>query len=98
MHVEGHDEIVLGDGWEAAACLPDTHTDATALGRLTWLPARVPGTAAGVLREAGRWRPGDPTDFDAEDWWWRTSFDAQPVTAGEEAWLCLDGVATVAEI
>ena len=100
VRVEGHDEIALGDGWEAAACPPDTHTDATVLDGLTWLPARVPGTAAGALRDAGRWRPGDPCDLDldAEDWWWRTSFDAQPVAAGEEMRLCLDGIATVAEV
>ena len=100
VRVEGHDEIVLGDGWQAAACQPDTHTDATALDGLTWLPARVPGTAAGALHDAGRWRPGDPCDLDldAQDWWWRTSFDAQSVAAGEEVHLCLDGIATVAEV
>jgi len=100
VRVEGHDEIVLGDGWEVAACPPDTHADATVLDGLAWLPARVSGTAAGALRDAGRWRPGDPCDLDldAEDWWWRTSFDAQPVSAGEEVRLCLDGIATVAEV
>ena len=100
VRVEGHDEIVLGDGWQAAACQPDAHTDATALDGLTWLPARVPGTAAGALHDAGRWRPGDPCDLDldAQDWWWRTSFDAQSVAAGEEVHLCLDGIATVAEV
>ena len=100
VRVEGHDEIVLGEGWEAAACPPDTHTDATALDGLTWLPARVPGTAAGALRDAGRRHPGDLSDLDldAEDWWWRTSFDTQPVAAGEEVCLCLDGIATVAEV
>ncbi len=100
VRVEGHDEIVLGEGWEAAACPPNTHTDATALDGLTWLPARVPGTAAGALRDAGRRRPGDLSDLDldAEDWWWRTSFDTQPVAAGEEVCLCLDGIATVAEV
>ena len=98
VRVEGHDEIVLDDGWSAAACPPEAHTDATALDGLEWLPARVPGTAAGTLRDAGRWRPGDPSDLDAEDWWWHTSFDAQPVTAGEEVCLCLDGIATVAEV
>jgi beta-mannosidase len=98
VRVEGHDELVLGDGWVLAACRPDADADPHALGELAWLPARVPGTAAGALRDAGRWRPGDPTDFDAEDWWWRTSFDAQPVAAGEEVRLCLDGIATVAEV
>lgn len=100
VRVEGHKEIVLSEGWGAASCPPDAHTDATALDGLEWLPACVPGTAAGVLRDAGRWRPGDLSDLDldAEDWWWRTSFDAQPVAAGEEVRLCLDGIATVAEV
>jgi beta-mannosidase len=100
VRVEGHDEIVLGDGWEAATCPPDAHSDVTALDGLVWLPARAPGTAARVLHEAGRWRPGDPCDLDldAEDWWWRTSFDAQPIAASEDVRLCLDGIATVAEV
>lgn len=100
VRVEGHEEIVLSEGWEAASCPPDTHTDATALDGLEWLPAHVPGTAAGALRDVGRRRPGDLSDLDldAEDWWWRTSFDAQPVAAGEEVRLCLDGIATVAEV
>ena len=33
-----------------------------------------------------------------EDWWFRTSFDAEPATPGEEVVLCLDGIATVAEV
>jgi beta-mannosidase len=98
VRVEGHDEIVLGDGWEAAACPPDTRSDATALDGLAWLPARVPGTAAGALRDAGHWSPGDPSDLDAEDWWFHASFDTEPVAAGEEVRLCLDGIATVAEV
>src|SRR5271167_4786608 len=76
VRVEGHDELVLGDGWEAAWCRPEAHTNPAALDELAWLPARVPGTAAAVLRDAGHGRPGDPSDLDAEDWWFRTSFDA----------------------
>jgi beta-mannosidase len=101
VRVEGHDELVLGDGWEAARRRPEAHADPAALDELAWLPARVPGTAAAVLRDAGHGRPGDPGDpgdLDAEDWWFRTSFDAQPVAADEEVRLCLDGIATVAEV
>ena len=68
------------------------------LGGLEWMPARVPGTAAGALCDAGLWRLGEPYDFDAQDWWFRTEFDAEPVAAGEEVYLCLDGIATVAEV
>jgi beta-mannosidase len=96
--VEGHDELALEDGWEAADCPPDAYTDPSALGRLEWLPARVPGTAAAVLHAAGRWRPGDHSDLDARDWWFRTRFHAPPVSAGEEVALELGGVATIAEV
>jgi beta-mannosidase len=65
---------------------------------LDWIPARVPGTAAGALRDAGRWQPGEPRDLDGEEWWFRTSFDARPLAPGEEAVLHLDGIATVAEV
>ena len=42
---------------------------------------------------------GEPCDFDAEDWWFRTSFEAEPALApGEQVRLCLDGIATVAEV
>lgn len=98
VRVEGHDELVLGNGWEAAACEPDAHTDTAALGELAWLPAHVPGTAATALRNAGEWRAGDARDFDAEDWWFRTRFLAQPLGEGEEVVLALDGLATVAEV
>jgi beta-mannosidase len=74
------------------------HADAASLERLRWLPCRVPGTAAGALRDAGLWQPGDPHDFDAEDWWFRTSFVAEPTAAGEELRLRLDGIATVADV
>jgi beta-mannosidase len=96
--VEGHDELVLSDGWEVAACRPDSHLDAGTLDELTWLPAQVPGTAAGALRDAGRWRAGDTRDFDVEDWWFRTRFHATAPVEGEEVALELDGIATVAEV
>lgn len=57
-----------------------------------WLPAAVPGTAAGALRDAGL--PIEGRDLDAEDWWFRSAFDAEP-----GAWtLELGGLATLAEV
>lgn len=96
--VEGHEEFPLDDGWEAAACDPDARADPEMLEDLAWMPARVPGTAAAVLRDAGRWRPGDRSDFDAEDWWFRTRFRAPQAAAEDEIALELDGIATVAEV
>jgi beta-mannosidase len=75
---------LAGAGWECAAGVEPAE----------WIPAEVPGTAAGALRDAGRWDVEDARDFDAEDWWFRTTFDAEP-----GGWtLCLDGLATIAEV
>jgi beta-mannosidase len=52
-----------------------------------WVPARVPGTAAAAFGP-------DAADFDAEDWWFRTRFGAEP----GEATLRFGGIATVAEV
>ena len=96
--VQGHEVRRLSDEWEAAATAPGECPSATALQALSWRPAAVPGTAAAALRCAGVWKLGEPYDFDAEDWWFRTSFDGAPADADEEVMLCLGGIATVAEV
>ncbi len=96
--VDGHERRELSAGWQAAPSPADTHVDPTGIDALNWCPARIPGTAAAALHDAGLWRAGDRYDFDAEDWWFRTSFDAQPPATGETVHLCLDGIATVAEV
>jgi beta-mannosidase len=99
IHVDDHARQELDAGWSAASCAPDacaTPAEAEAAG-LDWIPATVPGTAAGALRDAGAWDFADGRDFDAEDWWFRTEFEAAPAAAGELVLLRLDGVATVHE-
>jgi len=96
--MDGHELRELSAGWQAARSPADLHVGATGIDALSWTPARVPGTAAAVLHDAGLWRAGDRYDFDAEDWWFRTSFDTQPVAQGEEVRLCMDGIATVADV
>jgi beta-mannosidase len=88
----------LSTGWEAAGTAPDACAGPGELDRLDWLPAQVPGTAASALRAAGRWERGDSRDFDAEDWWFRTRFDAACAVEGEELTLGIDGIATVADV
>ncbi len=96
--VAGHQRTVIEDGWHAATAQPDSVRDPGALGGLSWVAARVPGTAAGALRDAGLWAHGDPRDLDSEDWWFRTRFAATPARSGEEVVLGLEGIATVAEV
>ncbi len=95
---DGLEVTRLSSGWEAAATPPDSCKSPAELEALSWWPARMPGTAASVLADAGLWRPGEPYDFDAEDWWFRTRFAAEHATHGEQVVLRLDGIATVAEI
>lgn len=52
----------LQSGWEMAAAPAGTPREA--IGTLEWLPATVPGTAAGALRAAGRWDFSRSRDFD----------------------------------
>ena len=92
------DEQAIDAGWQAASCPPGSRPAPDSLQDLEWLEATVPGTAAGALRGAGRWSPGDPIDLDAEDWWFRASFEAEPAAEAEEVVLALDGIASVAEV
>jgi beta-mannosidase len=72
----------LVDGWQASC-------DGGA-----WLPARVPGTAAAVLADAGL-----PTgDLDAQEWRFRRAVDVPEPESNEELVLRLDGIATVADV
>jgi beta-mannosidase len=96
--VDCHESQQLTDGWQAACCAPDLHETPTTIAALSWRAACVPGTAAGALRSSGEAWGGAETDLDSQDWWFRTSFDAAPAAAGEELLLCLDGIATVAEV
>jgi beta-mannosidase len=98
IRLQEHEVLALEDGWQLAACPPGADRDPTKLAQLDWLPARVPGTVAGALRDAGRWQPGDGRDLDAEDWWFRTRFRSSPASAGEQVMLALDGLATVSEV
>jgi beta-mannosidase len=91
-------DVELLDGWQLASTPPDLCPGPEALDGLDWLSARVPGTAAGALRDAGAWEAGESRDFDASDWWFRARFEGEPASADEEVWLALDGIATVAEV
>lgn len=89
--VEDNRRTALDRGWEMAAA--PAGTTLAVIAALDWLPAAVPGTAAGALRAAGRWDFSQNRDFDAEDWWWRVRFHAEP----GRAVLGFDGLATLAE-
>ncbi len=99
--ISGHEAVPLSAGWTFAACAPDacTSPDALDAAALHWTTATVPCTAASALRAAGGWDlDGPERRFDAEDWWFRTTFEAPSDQPDGECWLCFDGLATVAEV
>ena len=89
--------IPIDAGWELASSAPSEDAEVTPPGD-GWLPARVPGTVAGALGREAFSTAGPMRDLDAEDWWFRTRFQADPAEAGESVHLRLDGIATVAEV
>ncbi len=81
----------LDDGWEVASTSPGRCATPADLegAALEWVPATVPGTAAGAVGADGR-------DFDAQDWWFRCRFAADGTSRDTE--LRLDGIATVSQV
>ena len=83
----------LDAGWRMAVCDAGAATLPSATADLDWLPARVPGTAAQALIEAGRWDWGNPVPLDASDVWYECAI------AGHGAHrLSFDGLATFASV
>ena len=61
--------------WTCCATVAGTVTHIDQLANVTdWLPAEVPGTVAAALQASGKWDLAKLYDFDAEDWWFCTSF------------------------
>ena len=94
-------DLLAGSIWECRRSDPGSDVDVAALSADddSWFPAAVPGTAAGALRELGRWRWGDDDQdlLDGSDWWYRCSF-ALPKGPPPGPWrLELDGLATLAD-
>ncbi len=94
-------DLLAGSVWECRSNAPDAGADADDVQRdeHAWIPATVPGTAAGALRALGQWRWGNDDEalLDGSEWWFRCRFDA-PDGGGDGPWLLqLGGLATVAD-
>ncbi|MEK6260650.1 MAG: glycoside hydrolase family 2 protein [Planctomycetota bacterium] len=98
---EGSETAALSLGpWDCCAQAPGivTRPDQLAHANGEWLSAAVPGTVAGTLRASGRWDFQRPTDIDAQDWWYRSTFAISADSNGQPCTLCFDGLATLADI
>ncbi|TYC67376.1 glycoside hydrolase family 2 protein [Stappia sp. BW2] len=88
--------IDLGEGaWSLSLTEPGAIETPHATGhQRDRVPAKVPGTVAGSLADAGRYDPENPVPLHGKDVWYEACFDAEP---GQYR-LCLDGLATIAEV
>jgi beta-mannosidase len=86
--------------WSCCSCGPGSisHPDQLDAPSSQWFPAPVPGTVASALANLGQWDLQHPPNIDAQDWWYRTSFTGPAESLDENAILCLDGLATLAEV
>lgn len=94
-------ERLVGD-WALASVPAGSLNDPSQLadtGPHAWIAASRPGTVAAVLRDAGAWSLDHaPCRFDAQDWWYRTHFDAPQADDDDRIVLGFDGLATLAEV
>ena len=82
---------LLEAGWRLARTAPGACDDPAALASIAeWQEAQVPGTVAGSLHRD----IGQPGDYDAHDWWYRTTFTRPE---GARHFLRFDGLATIAQ-
>ncbi len=94
-------DLLAFTAWECTSTRPDSAAgpaDVTSM-PLHWLPAEIPGTAAGALRRAGE--PERSTaELDGEDWWFRCRFRApQDAPPCHGPWLLeLEGLATISDV
>ncbi len=93
------DDVLAGAAWECCATAPGAAATPADLAAVcaTWLSATVPGTAAGSLRDAGA-DDVSGRDFDAEDWWFRTRFDAPRHRVDDAHVLIVEGLATIGDV
>ncbi|MBS0583720.1 MAG: glycoside hydrolase family 2 protein [Proteobacteria bacterium] len=89
---DAHRRITLDAGWQVAEA--PAGSELARIDALAWVPARVPGTAAGALRAANLWDWDRPQRFDDADFWWRVRFAAEPGSAV----LGFEGLATLADV
>jgi beta-mannosidase len=86
--------------WSCCAAQPGaiTHPDQLPDAGPAWLAATMPGTVAGALLANCQGDMSPSRDLDAEDWWFRTTFDGPDLDGDLSCHLCLDGLATLAEV
>lgn len=89
--------IGLTEGWVLCRTEPGAASEPDALPTDTqWSTATVPGTVASSIASSGE-RTLE-CDYDAYDWWFRCRVPAPEEPDADRVRLCLDGLATLAEV
>lgn len=96
-------DAIAGLGWSLTRVPPGTamtmdELDALPAGEAVTIPAAVPGTVAGALREAYGADAALEADPDAWDWWFTTEFEVSGSDAAQDWEFSSDGIATYAGI
>jgi beta-mannosidase len=85
--------------WSVCATGPSTETRASPPEGTEWLAIKTLMPVAAALRALKRWSLDEPARrFDAQDWWYRLTFDAPLLTPGSRRYLGFDGLATLAQV
>lgn len=94
------DVRVLHQGWQLLGSEPGQFAAPDELpADAGWLNAPELGPVADVLQQLGLWSlDGAPRRFDAQDWWYRLSFDLDESSGASGHVLHLDGLATLADV
>lgn len=102
--VTSYRQYPLEENWELLATAPGSCTTPEQLDQLTgaiWQPALVPGTVMGALQENQRKRQWDFSSspgIEAQDWWYRSSFDLPRAESERQMLLHFAGLATVTDV
>lgn len=89
----------LTDNWCICTMPPGGVQDPALAEKFSWISIVEAAPAAAALRALKQWSINDPPrQFDAQDWWYRTVFDAPDAKAGEDTVLGFDGLATIAKV
>lgn len=101
LGISSHASQAIDEGWQYCGVKAGAAADPSQLAGLApeWSAAVVPGTVASAERAArGELDLERVPDYDALDWWYRCEFGVQRPAPGGASILCLDGLATLADV
>jgi beta-mannosidase len=88
--------VWLSEGWQLARTPAGecASPDGLAGAMVGWREAKVPGTVASALHQD----IDKPGNYDADDWWYRSTFALPAACTGTRHYLRFDGLATLAQV